>query len=67
MCLMSASLKNGIIATHTATVAWLNRAAKIFLLTDMLNFGFRAMDHILLVKQNWNILDYKHRILKSWA
>lgn len=55
-CLMSAFLKNGIIATHTATLAWLNMAAKIFLLTDMHNFGFRAMDHILLVKQNWNIL-----------
>lgn len=41
--------------------------AKIFILTDMHNFGFRAMNHILFVKQNWNILDSKHRILKAWT
>lgn len=50
MCLMSASLKKGITAIHTATLAWLNRAAKIVLLNDMQNFGFSAVDHILLVK-----------------
>lgn len=67
MCLMSASPKKGVTAIHTATLAWLNRAAKTVLLTDMQNFGFSAMDHILLVKENWSILDYKHSILKTWA
>jgi len=52
MCLKSAPLKYGVIAIHTATLAWLNMAAKIFLLTDMHSFGFAAMDRILLVKQN---------------
>lgn len=43
MCLMSAPLKKGITAIHTATWAWLNRAAKTVLLNDMQNFGFSAM------------------------
>lgn len=65
-CLMSASPKKGVTAIHTATLAWLNRAAKTVLLTDMRN-DFSAMDQILLVKENWSILDYKHSILKTWA
>lgn len=64
---MSASLKKGITAIHTATLAWLNRAAKTVLLTDMQNFGFSAMDYILLVKENWSILDYKQSLFKTWA
>lgn len=51
-CLMLASLKNDVIATHTATLTQLNMAAKIFMLTDMDNFGFRAIDQILFVKQS---------------
>lgn len=49
---MLASLKNDIIATHTATLTRLNMAAKTFMLTDMDNFGFRAIDQILFVKQS---------------
>lgn len=64
---MLAALKNDIIATHTATLTQLNMAAKIFMLTDMDNFGFRAIDQILFVKQSQNILDFKYRILKTWA
>lgn len=49
---MSASLKNDIFPTHKATLTRLNMAAKIFMLTDTDNFGFRAVDQILFVKHS---------------